>query len=82
MGTQISLKLSKKMITSAKDYAEEHGFDNLQDLIRELLRKKLFEEELSVYGGKFTAMASEASLARNWLSKEEDKAWKHLQKET
>ncbi len=36
------------------------------------------DEELN---SKFTFLASEKSLARNWLSKEEDEAWKHLQKE-
>ena len=45
MGTQISLKLSGKMFDAAKGYAEMHGFDTLQDFIRELLREKLFEKE-------------------------------------
>jgi len=33
------------------------------------------------FGGKFTYLASEEALAKNWLSKEEDKAWEHLQGE-
>ena len=36
------------------------------------------EEELD---GKLTYLASEKSLARDWLLKEEDEAWAHLQKE-
>ncbi len=80
MGTQISIKLSDKMFDSAKDYAEIHGFDSLQDFIRETLREKLFEEEN--LDGRLTYLASEKSLARDWLSKEEDEAWAHLQKET
>jgi len=30
----------------------------------------------------FTSLASEKSLAKDWLSKREEKAWKNLQKET
>ncbi|MDA3855658.1 MAG: ribbon-helix-helix domain-containing protein [Candidatus Woesearchaeota archaeon] len=78
MGTQISIKLSDKMLNSAKGYVDMHGYDSIQDFIRETLREKLFEEdELS---GMETALASENSLAKNWLSKEEDEAWAHLQK--
>lgn len=80
MSTQISLKLTKKMFDRAKEYSEEYGYNNLQDLIRETLREKLFENE--DISGKFTAIASEKSLSKNWLTKEEDKAWKHLQEET
>lgn len=82
MSTQISLKLSEKMINSARKYAELHGFDSLQDLIREVLREKLFEDEKSTLGGINTYFASEEALGRKWLTKEEDKAWAHLQEET
>ena len=80
MSTQISLKLSDKMFVSAKSHAELYGFDTLQDFIREVIREKLFEEES--IGGVQTYLASEESLARHWLTKEEDQAWAHLQKET
>lgn len=80
MSTQISLKLSDKMLAEAKRYAKLKGYDQLQDFIRETLREKLFEGEN--IGGLYTYKASEASLARNWLRKEEDEAWEHLQGET
>lgn len=79
MGTQISLKLSDKMLVTARKYARSYGYENLQDFIREMLREKLFERE-SV-SGLNTYKASEASLAKNWLRKEEDEAWVHLQGE-
>ena len=82
MGTQISLKLSDRIYSSAKVYVDIHGFDTLQDFIRELLRERLFEGETEVFGGFSTYIASEESLARYWLSPEEDEAWAHLQKET
>ena len=81
MGTQISLKLSDRIYTSAKVYAETHGFNTLQNFIRELIRERLFERETEVFGGFSTYTASEESLARYWLSPEEDKAWAHLQEE-
>jgi hypothetical protein len=79
MGTQISIKLSDKMFNSAKNYAKLYGFDNIQDFIRETIREKLFENE--TLSGKSTYLASEKSLARAWLLKEEDEAWEHLQKD-
>ena len=79
MSTQISLKLSDKMFVSAKEYADIHGYDSLQEFIRELLREALFEKE--TFGGIQTHLASESSLAKDWLSPEEDEAWLHLQKE-
>ena len=69
------------MFASAKIYSELHGFDSLQDFIRELIRERLFEGETEVLGGFSTYLASEESLARSWLSREEDDAWEHLQKE-
>ena len=81
MSMQISLKLSNKMFNSAKTFADLKGFDNLQDFIREILREKLFEKDNENIGGLFTYKASESSLAKNWLSKDEDKAWQHLEKE-
>ncbi len=80
MSTQISLKLSDKMIKVARKEAERKGYDSLQDFIRESLREKLFEKE-ELVNGLLTYKASEKSLAKNWLTKEEDKAWAHLQKE-
>ena len=81
MGTQVSLKLSDNLFDYAKAYAESHGFNNLQDFIRELIREKLFAGENSKVGGIYTLMASEDSLAKNWLTGEEDEAWAHLQEE-
>ena len=80
MGTQISIKLSDSMFSSARLYAKAHGFNNLQEFIREIIRERLFEREPEFLGGFSTYMASEESLGRNWLSPKEDEAWAHLQK--
>lgn len=68
------------MLSKAQKYAEKHGYATLQDFIRELLREKVFGEE--IIGGLHTYRASEQALAKNWLAKEEDEAWVHLQEET
>jgi len=77
MSTQISLKLSDKMLKAAKKHVNVKGFDSLQDFIRELMRERLFEAD-----GFRTYLASEKSLSKDWLSKKEELAWAHLQKET
>lgn len=82
MSIQINLKLTEKMFDAANSYAELKGFANLQDFIRETLREKLFDEKNENIGGVFTSKASEHSLRRMWSSKKEDKAWRHMQKET
>lgn len=46
MNTQINLRLPEKIIVSAEGYAEEHGFGTVQEFIKELIREKLFEEQV------------------------------------
>jgi Arc/MetJ-type ribon-helix-helix transcriptional regulator len=45
MGEQINLRLSEEMLMSAKNYAKANGFGNVQELIKETLREKLFENK-------------------------------------
>ena len=44
MNTQINVRLSGKILVSAQSYAEEHGFSNIQEFIKEAIREKLFEK--------------------------------------
>lgn len=80
MSIQINLKLSDVLVSTAEKYIKLHGFSSLQDFIREILREKLFEDEK--VSGIYTYKAAESSLAKHWLTKEEDEAWEHLQEET
>ena len=56
MNTQINVRLPGKVLISAKSYAEEHGFNSIQEFIKEAIREKLFEkpeiskEELALVG--------------------------------
>ncbi len=40
--TQINVRLPGRIVTSAMKYAEKYGFGNIQELIKESLREKLF----------------------------------------
>jgi len=44
MATQINLRLPENLLDSAKSYAEDYGFSNVQDFIKETLREKLYEQ--------------------------------------
>ena len=44
MNTQINVRLPEKVLVSAQTYAEEHGFNSLQEFIKEAIREKLFEK--------------------------------------
>ncbi len=44
MNTQINVRLPERMLVSAQTYVEKHGFNTVQDFIKELMREKLFEE--------------------------------------
>lgn len=69
-------------IIFSKKIMQIHTGDTVQDLIKELLREKVFEDEPERFGGISTCLAIEGSLARSWLSQEENEAWAHMQKET
>ena len=44
MNTQINVRLPEKVLVSAKSYAKEHGFNSIQELIKESIREKIFEK--------------------------------------
>ena len=44
--TQINVRMDDNFLNRAKTYAQEHGFGNVQELMKETLREKLFGETL------------------------------------
>ena len=44
MTEQLNLRMSEKMYSLSSKYAEEHGYMNVQDFIRETIRERLFEQ--------------------------------------
>ena len=74
---QFNLKLPKNFVKIAEDYAKKFGFRNIQELATASMREKISEGRI-VSEGLLTAIASEKVLAKDWLTKEEDEAWKDL----
>jgi len=45
MGTsQINLRFSDELLLNAKNYAQNHGYLNLQEFIREAVREKVYDD--------------------------------------
>ncbi len=44
MTTQVNVRISDDFLSKAKDYANKKGFENIQDLIKEALREKIYDE--------------------------------------
>jgi len=71
---QINLKLPQNLVEAAEDYAKRFGFRNIQELATSSMREKIFsEKEISE-----SIFADEELLAKNWLSEEDNNAWKDL----
>lgn len=45
--TQINVRLEDNFLNRAKTYAQKHGFGNVQELMKETLRERLFPMELT-----------------------------------
>lgn len=67
-------KATKKKLERFKDYKRETFDDVINKLMRQSDRraKSIYSERLS------SALLSEKALAKDWLSKKEEKAWKNL----
>lgn len=67
MNTQINLRISDKLLKNAQIYAKTHGFENIQELIKQMLRERLFayqditKEELILLR-KLTKVSNEQKL--------------------
>ncbi len=46
MNTQVNIRMSDQLLVNAQKYAQKHGFGNVQELIKESLREKVFDETL------------------------------------
>ncbi len=71
---QINLKLPKNFVDAAENYAKNFGFRNIQELATASMREKIFgKKEINK-----DIFADEKLLSENWLSKEDNEAWKDL----
>jgi len=72
MNTQINIRMPGKLLVSARTYAEKHGFGTLQDFIKETVREKVFEEEISPGELKLVRTLAEVAEKRNLYGTEEE----------
>lgn len=70
----------KQQIIEEIEYIPEPLLNEIVDFIQFLKNKHLSQKtlEMEEINQQETALLSESSLAKDWLSKEEDEAWKHL----
>ncbi|MCH8519652.1 MAG: hypothetical protein LAT82_02760 [Nanoarchaeota archaeon] len=72
MGYQVNVRLSEEMKQRAEEYAKEYGFSNIQEVIKNSLRKELYEnyslddikkiEEFESFCDEYNLYASEEEL--------------------
>ncbi|MCK4859616.1 MAG: hypothetical protein KAS87_03540 [Candidatus Omnitrophica bacterium] len=73
MNAQINLRLPKNLLSSANSYAEKHGYNTIQEFIKETLREKLFEEpKISKAELALVRKLVEASEEKNLYGTEEE----------
>jgi len=46
---QISLTIPENLLKASKEYSKEFGYRNIQELILELIRRKVFFEQIERY---------------------------------
>jgi len=74
---QINLRLPANLIAAAKNYAEQFGFKNVQELTAEALREKVmekseFDETFSEKEIELIEKLAEISIKKNLLGTEEE----------
>jgi len=73
MNTQINLRVPQDLLASARAYATKHGFGNVQELIKESLREKVFEQpKLTTEEIKLVTKLIEASRKKKLYGTEEE----------
>ena len=45
MNSQINVRLPEKLLLVASSYAQQYGYGNVQELIKESLREKIFDDD-------------------------------------
>ena len=77
---QINLKLSSNLYDSAESFAQNYGYRNVQELITESMREKIFEK--SDFDNSFTEKEIDLidSLISKSIAKGKIKDWKEIAK--
>ena len=70
MNTQINIRLPDNLLDIAKVYAEKNGYGNVQEFIKETLRERLFEPDLSKEEILLVKQLAQVSIENNLLGTE------------
>lgn len=70
--TQLNVRLADPLLNKATTYAKKHGFGNVQELIKESLREKLFPLELTKEELMLVKKLAQVSEEKNLWGTEED----------
>ena len=70
--TQINVRLPNQFLVTAKKYVKKHGFSNMQELIKESLREKLFPAELTKEELVLVKKLAQVTETKNLWGSEED----------
>jgi len=73
MNTQLNIKISNNLLQKAEIIANDEGYLNVQEMIREILRNKIGHDKDGLFE------ASLESVGKGWFTKEEDRAWEKFQ---
>jgi len=73
MNTQLNIKINNNLLHKAEIVANKEGYINIQEMIREILRNKIYED------GDGLFEASMESIGKDWFTKEEEEAWQKFQ---
>ncbi len=73
MNTQINLRVPDELLEQSRGYAKNHGFGNIQELIKESLREKIFGTPLITKEELFLVRRlAEATKEKNLFGSEEE----------
>jgi len=73
MNTQVNLRMPDDLLEEYQNYAQKHGYGNVQELIKESLREKVFErQEISKEELLLVKKLVEVSRKKNLFGTEEE----------
>ncbi len=78
--TNITLSIEENTYNKMKKFSEIKWSEFIRKQIdKRVIELESLEKSSEKLSGTKTYLASEDSLKKNWMVKEEDKAWEHLQ---
>jgi len=72
MNEQINVRLPRRLLTEARSYAKKHRYGTVQELMKETLREKVIEPDLTVKElSIIKKLSDQADKNNSWVSQKE-----------